>query len=104
MSGYNNEELADMLHRASIEIGELTEKLGEVALEAIMREDNFGVNIASGIISTFQLCNTQKEYDIADSMLAGICGYGIAEMLDCIRKRDRMGYSWESCKGDEERG
>lgn len=92
-----NSDLEKLFNDAYLEIDNFREKLGEITFDAIMEEDNFSCDIAKGIINTFDMCNNEREYDIANAMLIGICGYGIETLLNRIRERDKEGYSWESC-------
>jgi len=92
-----NNSLDQLIDNAYAEIDDFRLKLGEIAFDAIMEEDNFTYDMAKGIISTFELCTTEREYDIANMMLTGICGYGLETLLNRIRERDKQGYFWESC-------
>ena len=58
------------------------EELGNEVYEAYMEDDNSMYEVGNGIISTFNACETGREAEIADRMLAAICGYKIGSLLN----------------------
>lgn len=53
-------------------------------------------DVARGILRTFATCNTQREFEIANDMLTGICGYSFETLVERIRELDREHHCWES--------
>lgn len=58
------------------------EELGNVIYEAFMEDDNLFCDIGGAVIYTFNVCETEKEKEIANRMLAAICGYRIETLLN----------------------
>ena len=56
------------------------------------QEDN-GKCVVSIVVGS---AGYQRDYDIANTMLRGICGYGLDHIIEEIRKRDAEGFVWES--------
>lgn len=80
-----------------INIDNFIEKLGEEIIEAVMEEDNFSYEISKSVISVFDSCTTNQEFEIADKMLIAICGYSINTLIENIKDKDAKGHIWESC-------
>ena len=53
--------------------------------------------MAKGILNTFYECETDRDFQIANHMLMGICGYTAETLLERIEKRESEGFVWESC-------
>lgn len=66
------------------DFGNFEEELGNAVYEAYMEDDNFMFDVGRGIISTFNACKTEEEVEIADRMLAAICGWRIETLLNRI--------------------
>ena len=58
------------------------EDLGNVLYEAFMEEDNTFYEIGKSIIHVFNMCETERDVEIADRMLIAICGYGIETLMN----------------------
>ena len=86
----------DSLDKAYVEIKNFRDKLGEIFYDAVQEEDNTTYEIAKGIISVFSSCETQKDFDIADSMLTAVCGWNFESFVERIKERDNSGYCWKS--------
>lgn len=80
-----------------INIDNFIEKLGEEIIEAVMEKDNFSCEISKSVISVFDSCTTNQEFEIADKMLIAICGYSINTLIENIKDKDAKGHIWESC-------
>lgn len=88
----------ETLNKAYAEIEHFRDKLGENFYDAIQEDDNSTYEMAKGIISVFSsMCNSEKEFDIANAMLIAICGYSFETLVERIKKLDAEGYVWESC-------
>jgi hypothetical protein len=74
----------DELNNAYKEIEDFRSKLGETVNETFMEEDNYTYEISKSIISVFDKCETERDVEIADSMLIALCGYGIRTLIDKI--------------------
>lgn len=61
--------------------GDFEEELGNAVFEAYMEDDNFMCDVGESVISTFNACKTEREMEIADRMLAAICGWGINTLI-----------------------
>lgn len=92
----NIEVLKLSMDEAYAEIENFRDKLGEMFLDIFNEEDNCTLEMAKGIIAAFEKCETQRDYDIANTMLRGICGFGLDHIIEEIRKRDTEGFVWES--------
>lgn len=92
----NIEVLKLSMDEAYEEIDDFRDKLGEMFLDIFNEVDNNTLEIAKGIIAAFEKCETQRDYDIANTMLRGICGYGLDHIIEEIRKRDAEGFVWKS--------
>lgn len=86
----------EVINKATAEIENFRDKLGEIVLDAIMEDDNSSLDMARGILRTFATCNTQREFEIANDMLTGICGYSFETLVERIRELDREHHCWES--------
>lgn len=86
----------EMINKATAEIENFRDKLGEIVLDAIMEDDNSSLDMARGILGTFATCDTQREFEIANDMLTGICGYSFETLVERIRELDREHHCWES--------
>lgn len=91
----NIEVLKLSMDEAYEEIDDFRDKLGEMFLDIFNEVDNNTLEMAKGIIAAFEKCETQRDYDIANTMLRGICGYGLDHIIEEIRKRDAEGFVWE---------
>lgn len=60
------------------------ESLGNAIYEAFMEDDNYMHEIGESVIATFNDCKTEREVEIADRMLAAICGWRIETLLNRI--------------------
>lgn len=78
-------------------IDHFSDKFGEVFLDAFMEADNGCYEMAKGILNTFYECKTDRDFQIANHMLMGICGYTAETLLERIEKRESEGFVWESC-------
>ena len=87
----------EQLQEKCQKIDNFTDKLGETFFDAIMEEDNSTYEMARSILRVLQGCETEEQYNIADSMVTAICGYCIDSLIDKIEERDADGYCWESC-------
>lgn len=87
----------ELMDNSYMQIENFRDKLGEVFFDAIMEEDNSTYEMSKCIISVFDKCKTPEELDIADSMMAAVCGYGIKSLIDKIKERDLEGFEWSSC-------
>lgn len=87
----------EAINTAYAEIGNFRDKLGETFFDAVMEDDNTTYEMTRGIIGTFGNCQTDREFEIADQMLSGICGYNFESLVERIKERDASGYAWESC-------
>ena len=72
------------LNHAYENIEDFCSKLGEIFYELFIEEDNGTYQIAKSIISVFDICKTERDIEIADSMLIAICGYGIDSLITKI--------------------
>lgn len=81
----------------SKEIQNFADKLGETFFDAIMEDDNTSYEMAKGIINAFNSCSDEKEFQAANNMLIGCCGYSIESLIDRIKERDSRNFPWESC-------
>lgn len=86
----------EVINKATAEIENFRDKLGEIVLDAIMEDDNSSLDMARGILRIFATCNTQREFEIANDMLTGICGYSFETLVERIRELDREHHCWES--------
>lgn len=87
----------ETLNSAYTEISNFRDKLGETFFDAVMEEDNSSYEMAKSIISTFDSCTTEKEFDVANQMLIAVCGYSFETLVERIKERDLQGFVWESC-------
>ena len=85
------------LNEAFEEIHNFKDKLGENFFDAIMEDDNSTYEMAHGIISAFNNCETEREFEIANDMLTGCCGYGFEMLVDRIKEQDKENHQWMSC-------
>ena len=92
----NIEVLKLSMDEAYAEIENFRDKLGEMFLDIFNEEDNCTLEMAKGIIAAFEKCESQRDYDIANTMLRGICGFGLDHIIEEIRRRDAEGFVWES--------
>lgn len=69
-------------------IDHFSDKFGEVFLDAFMEADNGCYEMAKGILNTFYECETDRDFQIANHMLMGICGYTAETLLERIEKRE----------------
>lgn len=92
----NIEVLKLSMDEAYAKIENFRDKLGEMFLDIFNEEDNCTLEMAKGIIAAFEKCETQRDYDIANTMLRGICGFGLDHIIEEIRRRDAEGFVWES--------
>lgn len=83
----------DFLTKAG-EIQNFKDKLAETVLDAIMEDDNSCYEIARGIWRTFENCQTDREFEIAEQMLIAICGYSLESLIETLNKRDNNEYVW----------
>ena len=90
----------ETLNKAYAEIYEFRDKLGEVLVDVTMG-DNPGLEMAKSVIGTFYSCRTKEEFEIADEMLAAVCGWKFDKLVRMIKERDSDGFAWE-CVGEEE--
>ena len=85
-----------VLDNAIMKIDDFRDKLCEILVEETMSSDNCGLDMAKSVIGTFQTCKTPEEFEIADRMLAAICGWRFETLVEKITERDSKGYMWES--------
>lgn len=87
----------ELMNKVTAEIENFRGKLGEVVLDVIMEDSNSSLDMAKGILRTFTTCNTQREFEIANDMLTGICGYSFETLIERIRELDRdENHCWAS--------
>lgn len=77
-----------ILSDAYNEIDDLADKLGENFYDAIMEEDNSTYEMGKGILNAFGLCETDRDFEIADAMLMGSCGYCFQTLIERIEELD----------------
>lgn len=90
-------EIKTEFNKACEDIEDFHDKLGEIFLDEFMGEDNTTHEIGKGIIYAFSCCETEREFEIADKMLIGICGWSIKTLISKIEEKDAEDYIWESC-------
>ena len=61
------------------------EDLGNAIYEAFMEDDNYFHEIGKSVIGTFTDCENEKEFELADRMLAAVCGWKIESLLNRIK-------------------
>ena len=86
-----------ILNSAYVEIDNFKDKLGETFFDLFMEDDNFTYEMAKGIISVFTNCNSKRDFEVANDMLAAVCGYTFESIVDEIKERDENNFKWESC-------
>ncbi len=87
----------EVLNRATTEIEHFRDKLGEIVLDATMEMDNSTSEMAKGVMNAFSECNTPREFEIANNMLMGICGYSFKSLIERIKELDKdENHQWES--------
>ncbi len=90
-----NEEILDKAYK---EIENFENKLGENFYDAIQEDDNSTCDMAQGIIGVFNdMCTTERDFEVADAMLMGVCGYSFETLVERIKELDQMGIPWYSC-------
>ena len=86
----------ETLNTAYAEIDSFRDKLGEVLVDAVT-EDCPGLDIAKAVISTFYSCQTKSDYEIANDMLAAVCGGNFKTLVQMVKKRDAADdFEWET--------
>ncbi|MBR2401258.1 MAG: hypothetical protein IKB01_00625 [Lachnospiraceae bacterium] len=85
------------LDKAYVEIDNFRDKLGEILVEELFKEDNTGYEMAKSIMSVFDSCDTKEKFKAADGMLIAICGWSIDSLIEQIKQKDAANYVWESC-------
>ena len=83
-----NDNIKNVISKAYREIDDFTDKLGETFFDTFNEEDNFICDMAKGIIHAFSCCETEREYEIANKMLIGVCGYGIQTLISRIKEEE----------------
>lgn len=78
----------EILNGAYAEIDHFRDKLAEILVEEVMADDNLGIDMAKSVISTFMCCQTEREFVIANYMLAAVCGWSFETLVEKIKERD----------------
>lgn len=76
------------MNRAYREIEDFRDKLGETFFDVFMEEDNNNYEVAKSIIHVFDMCETERDAEIADKMLIAICGYSLEALINKIRENE----------------
>ena len=69
-------------------IEDFSDVLGDTFYDAFMEEDNYTHDIGKSIVHVFHMCKTEREVEIADSMLIATCGYSIQTLMNRIEGGD----------------
>lgn len=75
---------------------DIQDKMGETVYDFIEEDDNFTYDIGKSVLNVIAECETQQDLDIADHMLAAICGYNLDSIMAKIEERDKSNYTWVS--------
>lgn len=89
----------NIIASAEKEIENFEDKLGENFYDAIQEDDNLTIDMAGGILHAFSDCKTEREFQIANNMLTGACGYGIKTLIERIKELDEdpeHNWRWEN--------
>lgn len=78
------------------EIDYLEEKVGETLFDFIMEEDNYTSDMGYALVSAIRLCVSDRDFQIANSVLSACCGYDFNSIIEEVKSRDNAGYSWNS--------
>lgn len=62
------------------------EELGNALYDAFMEDDNYLYDIGRSILHVFDMCETEKDVEIADNMLIAVCGYSIETLMNRIEE------------------
>lgn len=87
----------EILNNAYMEIENFRSKFGETFNDAYQEDDNYTYEISKSIIGVFDMCETERDVEIADRMLIATCGYCLESLINRIEQRDNDDYEWESC-------
>lgn len=79
-------------------VNEADYKVGETVADETYSEcyDLIGENL----LFIFQNCETEKEYELANSVLEAICGEKIEKILEIVHERDKNNYEWSLIGAD----
>ena len=80
----------------SANIKHFEDKLGEIIFDEFNATDNFTADIGRYTLRALNECETERELKIANDILVGVCGWGIATLIEKIKKRDEGLYCWAS--------
>lgn len=83
----------ETLNKAYAEIYDFKQKLCEVLVDELA--DVCGLDVAKGVICTFCSCRTPGEFEIANDMLAAICGWKFETLVRIVKECDANGFVWE---------
>lgn len=90
----------ETLNKAYAEIYDFKQKLCEVLVDKL--EDICGLDAAKGVISAFYSCRTDREFEIANDMLAAVCGWKFETLVQAIKDRDEdIDFEWECAEKEE---
>ncbi|RHO95784.1 hypothetical protein DW019_11060 [Clostridium sp. AF37-5] len=78
----------NIIANAKKEIENFEDKLGENFYDAIQEDDNLTIDMARGILHAFSDCKTEREFQVANNMLIGVCGYSIQTLIERIKELD----------------
>lgn len=96
METTNKKELVDSyeesmtfgaFNQAIEQVDNLREELGNAIYDAFQEEDNYPHEIAKHVINTFFMCQTEQEFEIADSMLTAVCGWNFETLINKIQQQ-----------------
>ena len=86
----------ELINTAYAEIKDFRDKFGEMFYDFFMKDSNNTLEISKGIIAVLSTCKTKAELEVANDMIAAICGYNFCSIVNEIKKRDAEDYAWES--------
>lgn len=89
----------NIIANAEKEIENFEDKLGENFYDAFQEDDNLTIDMARGILHAFADCKTEREFQVANNMLTGACGYGIKTLIERIKELDEdpeHSWRWEN--------
>lgn len=75
---------------------DIQDKMGETVYDFIQEDSNSTYEIGKSVLNVITDCVTQQDLDIADHMLAAICGYNLDSILAKIEERDKKNFIWIS--------
>lgn len=56
--------------------------MGENFYDAFQEDDNLTIDMARDILHAFSDCKTEREFQVANNMLTGACGYSIQTLIE----------------------